>query len=152
MREIRWLPGLLVLVGCSRSDPAIEKPENANLAQLLQAYSEASGQLGHSPKNMAELRPFLEKQGDPEKILVSPRDHKPYEIRWGVSLRGFSPDIKMPAIVAYEQEGVDGERCVLTISGMLFMDETEFERARKARVIDMTPPKKDSGKVSSTSR
>jgi hypothetical protein len=140
------LPVLLALLGCARSDPSSERPENPNLAQLLQAYNEANAQLGHSPKNMTELRPFIEKQGNPDTILKSPRDHQPYEIRWGVSLRGFSPDTKMPAIVAYEKTGVEGERCVLTLSGIIFMEEAEFERAKNAPVIEMgapTPPKKD---------
>src|SRR5579859_3592823 len=111
----------LALVGCAKSEP--ERPENENLSKLMQAYVDASGELGHAPRNLKELQPYLEKQGDPDKILVSPRDQQPYEIRWGVSLRGFSPDVKMPAIIAYEKDGVDGERCVLTISGMTFMED-----------------------------
>lgn len=129
----------LLLAGCARNTPIVEQSETENLSRVLQAYSEAAGALGHPPKNMRELRPYLEKQGDPDKILTSPRDGKPYEIRWGVSMRGFAPDVKLPAILAYEQEGLHGERVVLTVSGAMLMTDEEFERARKARVVEGGP-------------
>lgn len=125
-----------ILVGCGKEPPIVQQSETENLSRVLQAYAEAAGTLGRPPRNMGELRPYLEKQGDPEKFLSSPRDGKPYEIRWGVSMRGFSPDVKLPAILAYEQDGLHGERVVLTVSGAMLMTDAVFERAKKARVVE----------------
>jgi hypothetical protein len=136
----------LVLSGCAKPEPQVESEEVTNLSRIQQAYLEAATRLGHPPQNLNELRPYLVKQGNPDQLLRSPRDGQLYEIRWGVSTRGFSPDTKLPAILAWERDGVDGERWVLTVSGTMLMEDKEFARAKKAPVTE-GGPKKDAPKT-----
>jgi hypothetical protein len=126
-----------VLVGCARNDQSeVNHAEFENLSKIHSAYTEAIGKLGHTPKDMKEFRPFLEKQGDPDKLLVSSFDKQPYVILWNVRLQGVSGGSKIPAIIAFDRNGVGGERHVLTITGVTIMSDEQFEEAKRVWKID----------------
>lgn len=95
------------LAGCSPKPVVIgSSKEFQNLIFIAQAYIDAAeGKLGRPPKNLDELKPFLEGMGNPSEILVSPNDSLPYAIVWDVK-PGRSP-------LAYEQKGKDGQRIVV---------------------------------------
>jgi hypothetical protein len=95
----------------------LTKAEKA-LTSVAMAFTDATGQLGHPPKSAEELKPFLKPFGDPEELLVSPNDGKPYVVVWGANPTGGPTDYKgMFPILAYEQQGASGKRAVTDIRG-----------------------------------
>jgi hypothetical protein len=127
---------LTLLAGCSSAaPPLVPKEHGENLTMILTAYLEAHEKLQRPPRNQEELRPFLQKLGDPAHLLVSPHDGQPYEILWGVDPRqvdGTDPANPRPALIAHERTGVNGTRYVATGMGVSRMDEDQFARARPA--------------------
>src|SRR5439155_1537146 len=77
---------LVGLAGCGSSqDPYVVplSPAEKHLTKIAMAYTDAHSRLGHGPKDAAELRPFLKEFGDPDELLVSPADGKPFVVIWG---------------------------------------------------------------------
>jgi len=67
--------------------------------------------------------------GDPEQYLRSPRDNQPYVIIYGSPLDSDGRDI----ILAYEKDGLDGKRYVITLSrDVKLMTDEEFAGAKFA--------------------
>jgi hypothetical protein len=97
-----------------------------NLQSINGAYSKAARTLGHPPKDRAELEPFLRELGDPETILVSPRDGAPYVIVWNVDMQKNKGAIP---IVAYESRGQGGNRFTSNGRVILQMTDADFEKA-----------------------
>jgi hypothetical protein len=102
-----------------------------NLALL---YGQFTGQhRGQPPKSEAEFRAFIEAKGKPllasfgiadvESLFTSPRDKKPYVVRYGV-VTGPPGPAGQP-VIAYEQEGVGGKRFVASSLGAV--DEIDEE-------------------------
>src|SRR5262249_23125078 len=76
------------LFGCgARGRPPLPLEQVQNLDSILSAYFQAVDSLPQPPKNEKELKPFLEALGDPATLRVSPRDHQPYTIVWGIDPR-----------------------------------------------------------------
>ena len=130
------LGGLAVLLagltGCS-SGPTVASLSNAekNLSHIASAYSEAHSRLGHPPKDVEELKPFLKEFGDPEELLVSPNDGQPYIVIWGVdTTRGGPTEYKgMWSILAYEKKGASGKRAVTDTRGCpMTIPEADFSK------------------------
>ena len=124
------------LTGCSSAPPPLIPRESAdNLGMILAAYTEAFQKLQRPPNSMSELKPFLQKLGAPDTVLVSPHDGQPYEIHWGVdpleSVSGSDPTVPQSPFIAYDRTGVDGIRYVATGMGVFRMSDQEFEQARK---------------------
>src|SRR5262245_28454130 len=88
-RTIFWLPAaalLASLAGCGpSSDPYVVPLTTAEkqLTSIAMAYTDAHGRLGRAPQNAEELRPYLKAFGDPDELLVSPNDGKPFVVIWG---------------------------------------------------------------------
>lgn len=121
-----------LLIGCSTSSGPTVKPEEAeNLNRIETAYEQATAKLGRPPMNEQELRPFLEPHGDPVAILRSPRDGLPYVIIWGRDVRSIPFESMPPPFLAYEQQGMDGRRTVLTAMGVLLLSEEEVEQGKR---------------------
>jgi hypothetical protein len=137
---------LAALAGCAKTGQVdvVDRTDFENLAKIQYAYTEATQKLGHTPKDMKEFRPFLEKQGDADKLLISPFDRQPYVILWNVNMQGFSREARTPAIIAFDRVGSDGERHVLTVSGITIMSDEHFEEARQAWKIDLPREKTQS--------
>jgi hypothetical protein len=113
------------LPGCSPQPAVIGSPkETRNLIFIATAYIDAAdGKLGRPPKDLEELKPYLEGMGDVDDLLVSPNDGMPYAIVWGVK-PGQSP-------LAYEQKGKDGSRLVVDARLMPWrVTEEQFARLR----------------------
>lgn len=116
------------LSGCSRTGaPAVNQQDTGNLTTIGLAYNRATDKLGRPPKDLEELKPFLQELGDPNSILRSPHDGLPYVILFGRNIRKL--DTMPPPIIAYEQQGVSGKRYVLTTMGIQPMSDEEFQKA-----------------------
>src|SRR5262245_46272058 len=119
------------LAGCSSSPyPVVKQEETGNLSKIGAAYDRATEKLGHPPENPEQLIPFLKEYGDPETILRSPHDQLPYVILWGRDVRKTTIP---PPTIAYEQQGANGKRYVLTGMGIMPMTEEEFQKANLNR-------------------
>jgi hypothetical protein len=120
---------LIALLGCTGGQVATPGPETTNLAKIQTAYLAAIEKNHRPPADEAEAMPFLEPLGKPAEILVSPIDHEPYVILWGVDWRKSPIPSMPPPIVAYEKTGQNGVRRVLTVMGVQTMTDDEFARA-----------------------
>ena len=118
----------LSLAGCSRTTlPAVKLQETGNLTTIGLAYNRATDKLGRPPKDLEELKPHLKDLGDPDAILRSPHDGLPYVILFGRDIRKVNE--MPPPIIAYEQQGANGMRYVLTTMGIRPMTDAQFQEA-----------------------
>lgn len=120
----------LMFAGCKAEEKFEEEPIKANLRQINKAYWAYLG-FYDRPPDEETLRKDVEglhamDLGAPAaEAMVSPRDHQPIVIVYGT-------DRTAPAhaILAYEKEGVNGTRWVVTISqDIKEMTEDEFKKA-----------------------
>src|SRR5262249_34424127 len=122
----------LGLTGCSSKPVKREDPGAVNLRKISQAYDVADLTIGHPPRSEDELkRCFKEigETGDSDQILRSPRDGEPYVILYGPPLNSDARDI----ILAYEKNGAEGKRYVLTLARRVqIMTDSEFATAKFA--------------------
>src|SRR5262245_36286635 len=88
---MRFLLVAALAAGCSRG-PAHSTSVEQNLRHIGMAYDQAFKKGGRPPRSTEELKPALQKFGDPEAILVSPNDGQPFTICWGVPI--FQPGPK----------------------------------------------------------
>jgi len=117
------LLALSAAAGCGSKVQQIAPTKEVELLYKVQSgYEMAYSQLGHPPKDFAELQPHLNGVAT-EQELVSPNDKLPYVILYGVDTRQQTAGIP---VVAYEQQGADGTRRVLTAMGIESMDEATF--------------------------
>jgi hypothetical protein len=116
-----YFPAVLAgLAGCGPQDPHVVPLTAAEnrLKFVAMAYTDAHSSLGHPPENPDELRPFLKAFGDPDELLTSPNDGKPFVVIWGKNPTGGPTDYKgLFPILAYEQQGSAGQRAVTDIRG-----------------------------------
>jgi hypothetical protein len=110
---------LLIFSGCS-SEPEIPKipVEEQNILYILRAYCKFNGEQHRTPKSLDELKPWLKEFGDPEKVVLSPRDGQPYVLVGGLDISRLPSGGVMP-VVAYERKGVDGKRQVVDMRGQI---------------------------------
>jgi hypothetical protein len=97
------------------------------------AYIDATEKLGHPPKNVEELKPYLKEFGNPEELLISPNDGEPYVVVWGVDTsRGGPTEYQgMWQIIAYEKKGTGGKRAVTDVRGRpLTVPEADFQQLK----------------------
>jgi hypothetical protein len=123
----------LSLTGCSSKPPPKREDTAAiNLRKIVQGYDLAEDRLHRGPRDEEELKRFLVQTDmtiDPEQVLRSPRDGQPYVVIYGARLDPYGRDI-----IAYEQEGADGNRYVITLSrDVRLLTADEFARASFAR-------------------
>jgi hypothetical protein len=91
--------------GCSRGSGGGSSKDTENLTSIRKAYMAATNRLGRPPKNLEELKPSLNAEGNADELLVSPNDGLLYIIVFGADPRKH--------VIAYEQKGVDGVRMVV---------------------------------------
>lgn len=133
-----------VMGGCRKSTVVNDGPEGFyNLVSVVKAYNMTTAR-SRPPQRLDDLLPALKSIGDPERLLTSPRDGKPYVIVWGIDLRrpqmpqgNRNGDIP---IVAYEQEGKDGKRQAINVR--LNVQEYTAEEIAQMKL----PPADKSGK------
>jgi hypothetical protein len=106
-------------------------PEAEAILHVGQAYRDAYTALKKPPASIKDLKPYLAKFGDPDKVLISPSDGQPYEITWG-QVPGRPPrSIKVNPFLVCENRGKDGKRYVLDFTFRVrCLSEDEFEKLR----------------------
>jgi hypothetical protein len=82
---------------------------------------------------LEELKPFLQKQGNPDTLLRSPRDGELYTILYGVEINPRKLNPESLPILAYEQKGVEGTHMVVTVFGLANMSEAELQKSVPAK-------------------
>jgi hypothetical protein len=118
---------VLVVSGCSRDAKITDLPDGEkNLRIIFRAYTNAAQKLGHSPKNVEELKPFLQEYGNPDDFLTSPNDGKPYVIVPNLDLH--KP--KGNPVVAFERDGKNGQRLYIALSSISVQTATDEEFAK----------------------
>jgi hypothetical protein len=98
--------------------------------KVATAYRQAY-QAKKKPPTPDDLKPFLKVHGDAVSSLVSPRDQKP------IVLVPFVPDNRLAEgeepIVAYEAEGVNGERMLVDSRGSVRLEkDADFAKIKFA--------------------
>ena len=129
------LPCAAVLSGCSSSPRFEEEPVKANLRTIAKAYWMIHDFHRRPPRDLAELRATIsdlhsiDMGGPPDVVLTSPRDQQPFVIIFGAQPAGEENEL----ILAYEQQGADDSRYVLTTAGNIVqLSNKDFAKARFA--------------------
>ena len=108
---------LCSLLGCQSSAPLVVDnpipPIQDHLIRLGIAYARFIADKSVPPKGPGDVQPYLEKLGNPEELLRSPRDNQPLTICWGVDISKPAAWAKSTPVIAYEKNGVDGKRVCL---------------------------------------
>jgi hypothetical protein len=119
--------------GCSQEMKQLAPPDGANrLRQLNQAYSQATLALKRPPRNAQELRPYLEKMGNANDLMKSPRDNADYVIVWGTDPSKLTAGGGRAPIWMHEAHGQDGKRWVLEGRFVRLLSDDEFRNAPMA--------------------
>ncbi len=129
-----WLIILgLCLSGCSSAPIVVEKPLDPTAGNLLRigaAYMQFCAQNNRPPSGVKDIQPALTKAGGSDQTLQSTHDGQPLVICWGVDVIKGAPWAKSTPVLAYEKQGADGIRNVLTTMGNVqAMSEQEFREA-----------------------
>lgn len=106
------------------------EPAEVRLRAVGTAYWRASDALKRPPRSAEELKRFLpEVPGtDPDNVLVSPNDQKPFVIVANVNVRSVGPSDAVD-VLAYEQTGSGGSRyAVDSRLSVRRFSESEFEK------------------------
>ncbi len=124
----------LIAMGCSSSAPVkVETPRIPaadNLKKILAAYGQFCATEQKPPESAEDLKPALAKLGNPDELLRSPRDGQPFVICWGVDLMRPVDWAKSTPVLAYEKQGLDGRRYVLTTRrNVELMRDQDFRQA-----------------------
>jgi hypothetical protein len=111
--------------------PSEFTPEAEAILHVGQAYRDAYTALKRPPASTKDLKPYLTKFGDPDKVIISPSDGQPYEISWGI-VPGRPPrSMKIRPFLVCEKSGKDGKRYVLDFTFRVrSLTEEEFENLR----------------------
>ncbi len=137
--------------GCGKGNRPSTDILKSNLKPLVALYNQyRGGHQGKAPANEAEFKKFIGALGqerlapltggkDMESLFTSPRDKKPYVIRYGQQAAAPGAPAE-PSVLAYEQEGVGGKRLVITTLGEIQeLDEAQwkqpFRRAEEPKTV-----------------
>lgn len=140
---VPWAIGLVFLcaiAGCGNQGKSNKAEEASPLKPIAKFYGDYVNQHQGSvpaseslflaflkePKN-AELLKSEFKITDIDKLLISPRDNKPYTVYYGTISNNQGPG--GAPVVAYEKVGINGKRFVASALGYVVeVDESEFRR------------------------
>lgn len=123
---------LAAISGCGRPEAKnVVTAESSNIKPLSVLYGQYQSQHNKPPANEAEFKKFVATTGkstldsfgtDPEAVFISQRDNQPYVIF-------YAGKIPPSGVIAYEREGVNGERVVAMPFGSVgLVDETRFNQ------------------------
>jgi hypothetical protein len=127
------------LCGCGRRASDVPSGEAAgNIRQLALAYVGYAGAHGGvGPAKQEELAKFVAQresvsEQEANARFTSPRDNKPYVIRWKQRSHGppIGHDPPKPTLIIYEQDGLGGTR--YTADGQLSIKEMSDEQISQA--------------------
>jgi hypothetical protein len=128
LSQVCWSGVLAVLCGTAAGCGTTEREAPTgyqNLVSVGKAYLAATDTLERPPANLNDLKPFLEKQGDPATLLRSPEDGEDYVIIWGVDYRAAKGP---PPVIAYEKTGREGKRNVLQGRNVSRVSDDDFRK------------------------
>lgn len=138
MTRLFWLvcpvAAATLLAGCESHAPRQYDEQSLAAADMFRkvatAYMQAY-QARKKPPTPDDLKPFLKAHGGAVSSLVSPRDKKP------IVLVPFVPENRLAEgeepIVAYEAEGVNGERMLVDSRGLVRLEkDADFARIKFA--------------------
>lgn len=134
------------LAGCRAKSDVPVGDAAENIRKLTLAYVQyAASHRGIGPPSQEVLTKYLVDQKEftreeIDRFFVSPRDNQPYVIRWGIRPVGtgvMGPDPPKPAILIFEQTGVESVRYVA--DGQMSVKELSAEEFAQA-VPDDRPP------------
>ena len=118
--------------GCSsgnRGSTDLNSDEEA-IVHVGMAYRDACNALKRAPKGVEDLKPYLKKYGDPDKVLISPSDGQHYHIVWGVIPSRPTKGAQAQRFLAYEESGKDGMRYAVDIKLKVYhLSNEEFNRS-----------------------
>jgi hypothetical protein len=131
---------LLGAAGCGGAGRSNTAEEASTLKPLAKFYGDYTNQhQGNAPPNEQVFKAFLQEPQNAnllkiefnitevDKILISPRDNKPYTVYYGAMSPNQGPG--GAPVVAYEKVGVEGRRFVASALGAVVeLDETAFRR------------------------
>ena len=131
---------LSVVVGCGDKGRSNKAQEGSPLKPIAKFYGDYVRQhQGMPPAGEAEFKAFLKetknaawlkeefKVTDIDKLLISPRDNKPFVIYYGTRSKNAGPGGAL--LVAYEQVGLEGKRFVASALGAVEeVDEAAFRK------------------------
>ena len=129
------MPWCLIAGGCSSSTPlqvgSPPDPTAEKLEKVIAAYGRYCVAEQRPPESAEELKPTLAKLGNPDDLLRSSRDGQPFVVCWGVDLLALPSWAKSKtSVLAYEKQGVDGQRYVLTAQRRVrLMPDGDFRQA-----------------------
>lgn len=129
-----------VVAGCGGQGRSNQAQEESPLKPVAKFYGEYTSQhQGKPPVDEAEFKAYLKdpkivdrlkeefKVTDIDKLLISPRDNKPYFIYYGAISKHSGPG--GAPVVAYEQEGAGGKRFVASgLPAVAEVDDAEFRK------------------------
>ncbi|HKM56664.1 MAG TPA: hypothetical protein VJY33_24890 [Isosphaeraceae bacterium] len=124
----------LWLGGCSSGPNIVTAklaPSHDNLMKIGAAYVRFNTENARPPTRAEDLHLILQELGGSlDTILTSPNDGQPYVICWGVDLLQPPTWAKSTPVLAYESEGKNGTRYVLTtLRSVVKMTKPDFEQA-----------------------
>jgi hypothetical protein len=123
-----------LVVGCGPPPPREYDEQTVAAADMFKKVAAAYLQAYQSkkkPPTADDLKPLLKQHGDSIESLISPRDHKPIVLVPFVPGSQFAED-EMP-ILAYEAEGVNGERMMVDSRGVVRLEkDADFARIKFA--------------------
>ena len=94
------------------------------LNAIYQAYVKFTEAQSEPPSSADDLKELLTKANqDPEKVFVSASDGEPFIVHWGAQALSPNP---IPTVIAYEANGKNGQRMVMTTMGVMAMHDKEF--------------------------
>ncbi|MBP3960080.1 hypothetical protein J8F10_33045 [Gemmata sp. G18] len=122
----------LAPTGCGSPAPRQYDDQTIAASDMFRKISTAYMQAYRTkkkPPTSDDLKPFLKEHGETIASLVSPRDQKP------IVLVPFVPDNRLgegeEPILAYEAEGINGERMLVDSRGLVRVEKAEdFARIR----------------------
>jgi hypothetical protein len=125
------MAALTLGAGCGER-PIANLEDTRRLGAIQYAYQEAIRNLRRPPRGLEEIKPHLATIGDPEVLLVSPRDGQPYVIVWNIDVENAPTD--PPTIYAFEKVGAEGKRYVLSTLDIAPVNDAEFSQLKVAQL------------------
>ncbi len=123
------------LLGCSGSSTPIYvdkplDPTHEKLMKIGMAYARFSANRKRPPQAWADLRPILAETENADGPWCSARDGQPLVVCWGVDLSKRPAWAKTTPVLAYEKQGADGSRYVLTaVRNVELLSDKDFREA-----------------------
>jgi hypothetical protein len=129
------LVSCIVLHGCSASSTPIrvDTPLDATHEKLMKigmAYSRFSMSHKRPPQAWSDLQPILAEMENADEPWRSARDGQPLVVCWGVDLSQSRTWAKTTPVLAYEKQGTDGSRYILTaVRSVELLSDKDFHEA-----------------------